>query len=623
MKTRLSFALAILFLLAVFAATANAQESSAVSFDTSHLVLEQGQTISTIVSLQNISDEKKCFYLKTSTSSYSDIEANLPEGLKKICLNAGESTKFSLAIRAFDDAANDSYTATLKGNDGNNTVSESIEVEVAEDTKSIDLIAYQKSVCRNSYNQSVSVLVKNNSGEMQTIKLSTESELFLPYFEPNDIELDSGEQRFVELKLNVNKTTAFGAYSIPIFARTSEKYFESKAEFDVIECEAPKKRILELSLQSECVSIEKGKNRIVSFRVKNISEEFQTVSLASTGDLPSDLSRKTTVIEPNGSISADLNIHAENASSGTHYIGVWAWNDSDRVAGQFCIEIGKSHAIEVEQLNNNVSIPRDEAEIIAFEIRNAGDFTENVSVTISNSNPNVTITTQSPTIRLASMETKSAFVVISPNLNASLGQKEATVSFSASGKTITKKINFIVEQETQRQKLNVIKAIQYPEKIVAKEGGKTNYYLTLENPTNERITGLSVVVSGLPASIKASAIIGTSLNPKERKTVSGTIEFGKGTKGEYNPQFEIKNSAYKTIVPFAITVKEEKEAGTLAGLWGAASSIALGLIAIAIIVLLAALLSSNNIARKKEHAWLAQEKSEQPKELWQNPLAKP
>ncbi|GEM_PF-3377758 len=574
------------------------------SFDKNSIILEQGQSAATIVSLKNNSTERNCYSLQASVSSRNNIEARLPEGMNSICLNADERTAFNFSVRAFNDADNDDYAASLTASDSKDSLKKSIDVEVNEDEKSIDLLAFKKNICKNKFNQTASVLVSNNSGETRTIELKAESELFIPSFEPEQIVLDAGDQEYVELKLNVNKTTATGNYSIPIIARTSEASIQSLASFSVITCEPARETSLDIIVPSGCISLEKGKSVNVSARIKNIGDELQNVSIAETSDLQATLSKGSAVIEPDSSVFVDMNVSAAaNAKSGKRTLTIWVWSETERTGADVCIEVGKNHAIEIGQLNNNLEIPRDEAEIIAFNVKNNGDFSESVSVSVSNSYAKISVTTSKSSVTVASGAVETVFVVVSPQFDADLGDREITARFGTSNGTITKKINFTVVKEKTAQKLNVIKVLEYPLKIVAVPGTKKEFELTIENPTEDRIVDLNAIVSGLPAGANATAAAGIVLNPHETQKVRGTIEFTQNVQiGNYEAAFEIKNNDYKTIALFTATVETTTDGGTtggLTGLFALGSSVLLGLIALALIVLIVAAIGSSSKAKKQ------------------------
>ncbi|MEM0360688.1 MAG: hypothetical protein QXK06_05120 [Candidatus Diapherotrites archaeon] len=424
-------------------------------------------------------------------SSYIDATAST----NYVCLNPGESTWVSLSIQTID-APSGNYTAKLEAQSGGNKESASISIKVESCTtcgsctsgSCLYISSTTKALCRGETG-TLSILVRNNSSEIKEVELEASSTEFLAYFEESTIEVDARSEKYVPLKTYVYPGTSLGSYYVNVSARTDQEYAQTKAYFTVKDCEEPDTQSFTLSLSGTCVSLEKGKDKNISFTVKNNTSNNLTVNLQTIADIPTEV-QGSVDLNPNETKTLRLNASARlDEATGKHYVKLYAWTAKHREYKTACFDVEKRRKSVFSVKDRNTTIEQCSNAVFSLLIENQGDYNESYSIEISNSTK-AKITLSEKSFTLAPGKGREVFI----NVDAPMDLKEGTYWFDVlvkGSETFSKRIYFSVVKAREKVQAE-IEIAAYPSTIIIFPGETKKVSVALANRSSEKISGIKI-----------------------------------------------------------------------------------------------------------------------------------
>jgi len=572
--------------------------------------LSGNDSIGVQFTLKNISGERKCFSFSAQTGSLY-VEAS--PAIASTCLNHNESTNITLNIRTID-APKGNYTAALSAEFGGSTVSANVNVTVSGgSSQDVELIPFEGEVCRNE-EEYFSVLVKNNSGRMQDIRLWADNEILLPYFSPQEITLESGRQRYVKVYVYTGRNTLLEEYRISLFAEYGSQQTKETAYIDVKDCSGEEVDFT-LGMGAGCSYAEKGEEERITYTVRNLGEEELELRVLVESGLDAEYDREIDLEEDERKTFSIYVAPDESDDTGRHDLTVTVWN---RETGKTlkktkCIYVREKTAGEARLLKNNLSIGQGSSGVFTLLAKNIGDteldFRARVLEGFDSGKINVSISEKD--FELDSMEQRYVYIATSTMGTTPIGSYEFDVQVRWNGETFTETLKFrVVESQPQPQpSAQGIEIVSFPVQAKAAQGGETTIVVELKNTTGNSIeAGLQLL--GLPSGISYTQAGTVSIGPGQTMELELKIAVGNAATGIHKATLAATAGELTATEEIEIFV-EEADAGAelLAGLFVAAGNALLGLLvlimAIALIVLISKALRGNS-SRKGRHteAWL-------------------
>jgi len=546
------------------------QGSCAFSIDLdpehSTIHMERNDIESVRVEIENTSCEHYCVDLYgRDTSSYIDADP----ARDRVCLNPGERTWVALTIETMDASAR-TYTVKMEAKRGSSSRSASINVIVDSCTgcgsgcttgcgSSSDCLAlstYSRSICRDS-KENLRVKVRNTSNEIKTVELSASSSEFLATFEEDEIELDAHSEKYVDLEVYVYNDTSLGSHYVNVYAETDGDYVSRKAYFTVTDCEEPEENSFSLSVSSGCTSVDKGKDRNVSFTVKNKTGNDLTVNLQTVAGIPTEVQSEVH-LNAHESKTVKVMVSARNDDEpGRHYVKLYGWTAKYRLMKTFCVDIDKRRDTVLTLTENNLDIEQCKNEIFVLVIENRGDYNEDYEIEISNST-GANITLSDDDFDLDAGKAKEIFVNVDVPLDMETGDYHFDVLVKNT-ETFTKRVYFTVIKAVEPLP-STLELATYPSKIVLVPGEIKTISVSLANLTNDDIDGIELEWSLPPFAYTPDSTI--EIKGGERLTIEQEVSLDPDAiPGTYYGTLSMKFDGYEVTKKVALVVVEPETIG--------------------------------------------------------------
>ena len=547
-------------LVAIFAANAYALQ---LSTDAAILNLEKGQSIGTTVRVTNDSFDVK--HLEFEASTY-DFELELVPAVKEFTLNPHETTTFSLSVVANDEVEEGRHNVLIEIK-GDDYASGQITVEVIEPHR-IGLVPEQDvvEICKEPYTHYIKVEVENNGTGARDIGLKAESEILLPIFEPAELSVEGGSSRTVKMRIHINNTTQFGEYNVGLFAFVGDDVVERKVIVDVVDCgrdETP----FRLEAIDDSLSIDKGDSENARFRLVSLIDEEQDVRISSVSDLRTEEFDQVMHLDEFESEESRIVVYAEDEDEADgHLVTLYAWNDLGEDSEGIDVEIEPFHKLSAKVLNNDITnriCSAIEFEVFEVEVRNEGDFSERINVSVDNDHETIGIHITDEEFTLDAGESKIVQIAVQPAFDTPIGQKSVTlrVESSRTDFEFEEQLNFTVihppEQEA-KLKENVLRIISYPRSLLAAPGEQKSMNIAILNPTNESVGPLTVRIRGVSSEFSFTGGNISSIPAGESREVAGTINVSAAAQNKkYDLTLEVVGDGYHSYVPFDLEISNE------------------------------------------------------------------
>lgn len=521
-------------------------------------------------------------------------------------MGAHESRNVVVTVTT-ENAPHGNYHVHVAAESGNDEVEAVLNVTVYEYTAvtSIEMDPAYETLCRGNDDE-ISVRITNHSNSGKDVDLSAESEMFLPYFEPDEIYLSSGDSELVTLRVHTDRYTPVGVYSVNMYANSGGREFIKRAEFRVDDCQDNDNGYFHeadefsLSVSGGCRDVEKGNDVRISYTLTNKTSHDIEVELALISDIPTEISEPV-FLESRETKTREFTVKARDSdSTGRHNIAVHAWTEDDRAQEETCVNVIGKHSFTAELLNNNLEIEKGSYEVFTLRIKNNGDFKEYMDIEVSESYSAIAASISDSHFSLEKGEEEEVYISVSAAADASLGNYEIPVIVT-DHTTVEKTIVFEVVTEatnvTPTPTTGMVEIVAYPETVKIKAGEESTFRITLKNDTGVLLTNIRAHLKYLPEGITLS-MPSFDLSAGEARTIEGTIKSAGVEKGTYNGAIEFSNSEFALGTDISLNVEGESAtpapapSGTgtsLAGLFALGTDVVLGIIIliIAIVVILA------------------------------------
>ena len=553
--------------------------------------LDKADNESASFTVRNTSSSKICMTFSASSSSpYVKTALNA----QSLCLNGNEQSAVSLGISATSDAVYGSYSATFTATysaSATESVSSVIGVRIGQ-TPAVELSANTTSICGGSTGK-INVLLKNNYYDQNSIVLKAESEMFLPYFSPDNLLLSTGSQQYVELTIKTNSTTKIADnYKIAATALLGNNSVREDLFFNVIDCAETQAAEFTLDVNAGCIDMNKNSSKEIPFSVENISGGKLSINATAEGDLISEVKTPAFSIESGSTYSNSVKITTlPESSAGTHNIELFAYNPEGYAKRIVCVNVAKAHATELSALNPGLEIKRNSSSTIYALVKNIGDYGEDYSLSVSEGYEGISAALSDSNAYLNAGNSKQVSIKIDVSADADVGTKSITLK--ASGAYATKEIAIAFEVASERiLQEDVLRIESYPQVIDLNQGAEQQLTFIITNPTNEKITNINISIEGLPDNIYFNSIDTGNVDANSTITAKGTIKLASNAGiGDWGLTLRVASDKYVSEKPMVLYVKgsagEERPEGALVGLFALGPSAGLGILALAVIIVFA------------------------------------
>ena len=554
------------------------------------------------VKIKNTTEEKQLIHLISKSALKTEFRAN------DFYLNSGEETVVALDI--FPLYKTDFYYIELRMQYGDFTEYSSINVRTGRDTGRIDVRYYRQNVCKNQLDK-LSLWIKNETGESQYIKLNAESDGFMASMESDFLDLDSGEEEFVELQILSNKSHELDEYSVTVYIETENTIVSKEVFFDLVECFEIKNEFRLSSVKD--ISVRKGETQRVYFTVRNLEDKDNEIEFAVRGELETELQQTKTVLAPLESREYWIEVTASNNNeTGIHKMELYAFNAFYEEKKSFNVNVRGIHEIETVLLNNEIEIERGHSKIFTLLIENNGDFEERIEIDFREKE-NINLHFSETSFYLEEKELTKIYVSVNPSVTAELGNYEIKVEVE--GKEFNLKFK-VIEEENPLKTEGIIEFLAVPDKITLNKE-ELELKVVIKNISGEKIENIVFWIENLPKGVSFESTILQELDTGKNKTMQGTLFLNSetATKGNYEISLVFENSGFRQKKQVILVVLEEETKGEekkedekedawnpLAGLYSLGSGQIIGLLVILIIIII--LLLNPGKTYKERKTWL-------------------
>lgn len=592
---KLNFKLVFAGIIVIFiiAVTGNAFAESAPAYDFSSspislklsnesIRLEQGKSLGVKMTFESSSKELKCANIQVFSNS-NNITAT--SAMNRICLNKGQKSLTTVNIYAKEFANEGTYKATVELEIEGKRYRKEISVEVDNENR-IKLIQIESRINANKSRDYLVFKVRNKTDENRSVELQAVSNMFMPYFEPSQLYLESDEIREVKLFVNSNPTMEMGRYSLDVIVESKNVNADANSDYDTyskqeilfeITKEIP---VIELLSGIDCKTLNKEENERITFTVKNLSDELQEVRLVSTGDLPNNLGVNSIALQPYEIRNIALNVEARNTDeSGEHKITVYAYNNFFSVSKEICVYVNPIRDVDIEFSAMDFDLETGEEETFYILAENNGDVTEYLEVELP-SNTGLEFSKGNFDSELESRE--SAIIPITV--------KAGSTAFGDYSELIRVRVvdNFLYQElvNVNVTSLNAVEVISYPTELAINAGKDEEINIALLN--NREVTlPATITIEGLPEGLdyevaRSTLLPDTAQEVSIKLLVSEELEFL-----EANAEIVVKGENFETRKALKI-VQEGADPDLFTGLVGLftlGNMPLLGLVVILLIVL--------------------------------------
>jgi len=566
-KLNKSSKIILFFAVIFFTSLISINASASIYAEKSTLALEKDSSATALIHIRNDTGERVKVELKARPyNSFISYEFSS----NNFYLNSGEETVTSLNFYSSNDAptGENEVEVTAKYYDyyGNYSLQEErtiLHVNILPsyntEAEQINVSYSKKNLCKDREN-TIQVRIENNSPYTKELRISTDSELFLPIVVEDRLEMEGYESRYINIKINPSEQLENDSYTINLFIETPDTLIKKAIEFNLTECEKETQRLFELEFEGACTSIEKNKEKRIYFTLKNLTSEEQTVKLAVVGDIPTELNQKKLVLEPREERYSFLTVKPEQDKTiGYHSIELHAFNDYFSTSDTKCIQVQKLHSIKAKLIKDFLEIEKGTSKIFEIEIQNSGDYDEEFSAKIKQKPPEVNVTFSEKNFIVEKNSKKIIYISINPLLKAESGTQKVIVSLRDS-ETINLTLNFNVKEESKpKAGEGFIEIESYPKTIELQAGKTTQIKLSIKNVSGQDLENIKVYLEGIGEEITAGEPSIEELTDGKTASLSMNITVPENMKDtSFKAEIIVEGEEFKQSKEFEIKVNESK-----------------------------------------------------------------
>ncbi|MCX6799096.1 MAG: NEW3 domain-containing protein [Candidatus Diapherotrites archaeon] len=605
---------AVLFFLVLFGA---AQASISIIPSARDVSMGRNDTIGLQFEVRNGSADSNCV-----TFSADPADGYVEAGLSRdsACINGNSSASLTATIHTIN-ATGGTHNLSIIARCGSGcSATGNVRVLVGEFAGGgIEFDVHPTDICLGKEEQ-ISVLVRNNTGKFQDVKLQADNVMLLPYFSPSQISLGSGQEKYVKLIISTSPYSAKGDQTVSLMAITDDEQTKDDIELNIVDCAggsaAPP---FAVSTASGCYVVRKGDTESIPFHVTSLLDNSeQRVYFSETADLSATLETASAFLEARAERTFYVKVTTPISGLVTDYNLSLHISGSDySVDKGVCIRTRATHFSTVEVLNNNLEIERGSTAVFNVIVRNSGDYNESYTVRLGNPYAKISagLLATSFSIRRGGSKQVDVNVYVAPD--APIDSYDLNLTVDVNGTRQQKKIHFdIVEQgPVPVPSGEALSIASYPELVRINEGESKTLVVWLQNNASEEMTGVSVKLSGLPEGLSATQETGLSIQPGQNRQVTITLTAAKGVVGDYAAVLSARNSGNSTRKNVQISVSTATQpteggfSGMLTGMFALGGDALIGLLLLAVVLALVVLIvrSIEALRRPKLEPWMRQE----------------
>ena len=574
----------------------------------SSIHLGRNDVSAVVLRVKNTANERKCISLDFDTDErYIDVILSS----SSFCLNSNEETRVTATVKT-SNAPKGSYELEFIAYSGSLESRTEVSVAVGEEPE-IELVAYPSDVCRGSQD-SISVLVRNNSDEFKHVKLQAENEMLLPYFERQEIDLMPFQERYVGLVVNTSPySTMAGRHNVSLYAITSDETVKESIALDIKECKEDNAES-SVSISSSCFAVEKGKDEKIYFRVKNLLGGEQKVFFSVGGDIAANLQTQSAWLEGNEQRQFYFTVNVDKQESIADYnVTLQVWNADHSVEKNICVTPKKVHSALAEVRENNLSVRQCESVIFTVLLRNQGDYYEDFRLSIDNSYSKAKATlSDQQSLRLEKHTERQVYVSVTALEGLPEGSYSITLNIKTSQGTIKKTLNFRVlpkQAGPEPQPQQALQISGYPNSISMDANSQKTIFALLKNGSDETMDNISIELLSLPAGVTAQSERNIRLLPGEERRLELAITAGPESIGQHSIVLSAYNGTYSEEKQITLSIQEAGQqaadiTGGLAGLFAAGGSALLGLAILALAIIAIVLIGGALSHGTEKEIWM-------------------
>ncbi|MBN2067025.1 MAG: hypothetical protein JW744_01000 [Candidatus Diapherotrites archaeon] len=573
--------------------------------------MSRNDSIGMAFQLKNQGYGRACIELEADEDTYFETSLSIQD----ICLNEAEATSFTLTVRT-NNAPRGLHTGGIYAESDGGNATAFFSVLVSEEPE-IELVAHSNDICLGE-DETINVLVRNNSDEYKEVELQAENEMLLPYFKPSSFTLVPFQEKYVELKLHPSPYSAEGSHDVSMYAITDEETAKKSLKVDVVECGNEEKAGFTVRLTSSCKTVEKGKEEKIYFTVENMKDEEQKLYFSAGNDLDARMQASSAWLEANEKRTFYFAVNIpEEATVKDYNVTLHAWNSDYSVEKSTCIRPRKMHSTEVSVEENNLEVKSCGSAVFTALLENLGDYSEKFEMELDNGYDEIEAELSEDELTLEKHSKRQIFVNVSALPEAEEKQYEIELEVKTDDETFRKKLRFrVVEEEEEPEPQEMLEITGYSSSLRIDENSSKALLVSIRNNSKEEISGIQARLLSLPTGITAVSVASQHLLPGEEKQLEIMLKAAPGTAGTYSILLQAASQEYTQSETVQLTVAEAEEEQEeeqqsklqgLIGLFATGGSALLGLAALVIlitaVVLIARAVRTPNTNTKKE-AWM-------------------
>ncbi len=510
----------LLALLALtFAGAVSAFAFSAQALGPQTIALEKGHSLSVPVKITNLDVDAHDVTITIDTNS------NLIEGdvlIDSLELQADQSAEFGIAISAESDADNDSYSLNVRV-DADGQVSTIPYTVYVGSNPFLTITTFNEDVCANDYVHDIAFSVRNNLTTSVRVDAIAEQSYLSPSVDPASRVIARGDTEFFSMAIHTAPLSA-GDYDGVVLVKTSQIWVQKPFSVDVHDCVAPAEKPIEMTLPISPKSLVKFKTTLIPVKIRNLSEETQTITLATNSIIPS---QNMTIQIPEGE-TATVNVPFSpdaSVAAGTYAVEFIASTESYSQSKLLNLKVVAADHFELLANIPAFTAQKGRTTTLTFQLHNDGDTTQTVQLGMQQATPGVDYAFAPSSVNLGAGQRVTVELKVTPT-SSTTTTNVSNVIVAAGKSTQTYPITFSVVPAPIEEQIFVLEFLSTPEFISLSQGESRDIQVIVRNPTDASLQEIAFRVSG---EAKQAGIVVLSeellfLAPYETRTITLTLQ---------------------------------------------------------------------------------------------------
>ncbi|QQR92385.1 MAG: hypothetical protein IPJ89_04480 [Candidatus Iainarchaeum archaeon] len=509
----------IVVLAVAFAGMAMAFPFTAEALGPQTIALEKGHSLSVPIKITNLDVDAHDVKISIDTNS------NLIKGnslVKEIELATDQSAEFGIAITANSDASNDSYSLDVRVEaDGQLSI---IPYTVYVGTNPfLNIVTFNEDVCANDYAHNVSFSVRNSLTTSVLVEASAEQSYLSPSVEPEEMVIGRGETEFFSMIIHTAPLSA-GDYDGVVLVKTAQIWAQKAFSVEVNDCAAPAKKPIEMTLPTNQRSLVKFKTTFVPVQIRNLSDETQTITLATNSGIPSE--NKTIQIPKGENATVQIPFTPDaSVPAGTYTVEFIASTETYSQSKLFNVKVIAADHFELLANIPAFTAQKGRTTTVTFQLHNDGDTTQLVQLGMQSATPGVDYTFSPSSVNLGAGQRVTVELKIVPATNTTTNNVQNSI-VAVGKETVTYPISFTIAPAPIEDETFVLEFLSAPELVSIAQGETREIQVIVHNPTDAALQEIGFRVSG-EAKQAGIAVVSDELlilAPYETRTITLTLQ---------------------------------------------------------------------------------------------------